>query len=208
MERSLSLKWVQIVKSKLPVVLVFSTFLLFGCATEQVVLLPSFDGQPSAVSVRENDHQILLDRPYAATFRLAGFVAAYQSSPDEVKERFADALSALPRRASSYTVYFVSGSGESLTPESVQEFEKVKADLALRSGGEIQVIGHTDRVGSVQVNDAISIKRAATVRELLIGAGIDPAVIEISGRGEREPLVPTDDEIAEAGNRRAEIFVR
>jgi outer membrane protein OmpA-like peptidoglycan-associated protein len=28
------------------------------------------------------------------------------------------------------------------------------------------------------------------------------------GRGEREPVVPTDDEVAEPRNRRAEIVVR
>lgn len=194
--------------SKSPIFLVLAAFLLFGCATERVVLLPSVDAQPSAVVVGEENRRILLDRPYAATLRVAGFVAAYQSSAEEVSERFGDALSAMPRRASSYTVYFVSGSGESLTSDSLLEFERVKADLASRSGGEIQVIGHTDRVGSLQINDAISIRRAGTVRDLLIGAGVEPAVIEISGRGEREPLVATDDEVAEARNRRVEIFVR
>jgi outer membrane protein OmpA-like peptidoglycan-associated protein len=100
------------------------------------------------------------------------------------------------------------GSSDTLTPESLLEFDKVKADLAARLAGEIRVIGHTDRVGSVQSNDAFSIKRAIAVRELLVGAGVNPAVIETAGRGEREPLVPTEDEVAEAKNRRVEVSVR
>jgi OOP family OmpA-OmpF porin len=39
-------------------------------------------------------------------------------------------------------------------------------------------------------------------------AGIAPARIRVEGRGEREPLIPTEDEVAEPRNRRAEISVR
>ena len=75
-------------------------------------------------------------------------------------------------------------------------------------GVTVQIEGHTDRVGSVQSNDAFSIKRAIAVREILVDSGVNPSVIETAGRGEREPLVPTEDEVAEAKNRRVEISVR
>ena len=187
---------------------VVAALLLSACASERVILLPSADGRPSGVVVRDKGGEIVLDKPYAATVRRSGSVSGYQSTPEEVKERFGDALAALPPRATSYTVYFMPGSSDTLTEESLAEFDKVKADLAARSGGEIRVIGHTDRVGSEQSNDAFSLKRAGAVQELLVAAGIKPALIEIAGRGEREPLVPTADEVAEAKNRRVEISVR
>lgn len=193
--------------NKLAISLV-AALLLSACASERVILLPSADGRPSGVVVRDQGGEIVLDKPYAASVRRSGSVSGYQATPDEVKERFGDALAALPPRAASYTVYFKLGSSEILTEESVAEFEKVKADLAARSAGEIRVIGHTDRVGSEQSNDAFSLKRAGAVLELLVAAGIKPALIEIAGRGEREPLVPTADEVAEAKNRRVEISVR
>jgi outer membrane protein OmpA-like peptidoglycan-associated protein len=196
------------VTNKLSVLSLVIAALTAGCASERVILLPSADGRPSGVVVRDKGGEIILDQPYAATVRRSGSVSGYQSSAAEVKERFADALAALPPRASSYTVYFMQGSSDTLTPESLLELDKVKADLAARSAGEVRVIGHTDRVGSVQSNDAFSIKRATAVRELLVNARLDPALIEIAGRGEREPLVPTEDEVAEAKNRRVEISVR
>jgi outer membrane protein OmpA-like peptidoglycan-associated protein len=52
------------------------------------------------------------------------------------------------------------------------------------------------------------LKRAAAVREVLLAVGVPEKLIEMAGRGEREPLIPTDDEIAEPRNRRVEINVQ
>ena len=73
---------------------------------------------------------------------------------------------------------------------------------------EILVIGHTDRVGKLEANDSLSVQRAESVKKLLLAAGIAAGSMEVSGRGEREPLVPTADEIAEERNRRVEINIR
>ena len=70
------------------------------------------------------------------------------------------------------------------------------------------VIGHTDSVGGLEANDKLSRLRAETVRDILIAAGVPENKIEIAGRGEREPLVKTANEVAEAQNRRVEISVR
>jgi outer membrane protein OmpA-like peptidoglycan-associated protein len=43
---------------------------------------------------------------------------------------------------------------------------------------------------------------------MLIELGIPPERIQARGRGERELLVPTEDEVSEPRNRRVEINVR
>lgn len=187
--------------------LALAVLLLAACASERVILLPSADGSRSAVVQRSGQGEIVLGEPYAATVRRAGAVAPYQSSPQEVQERFGQALGAQPLRAKSFIVYFVEGKDE-LTPESQPELERVKAEIGARAAVEIVVVGHTDRVGGAQANDALSVKRAQVVRDTLVAAGIPEKVMEVAGRGEREPLVPTDDEVAEARNRRVEITVR
>jgi OmpA-OmpF porin, OOP family len=70
------------------------------------------------------------------------------------------------------------------------------------------VVGHTDRVGTVPYNDALSLRRAERVQAQLVQLGIPAAQIQAAGRGERAPLVPTEDEVAEPRNRRVEITVR
>jgi outer membrane protein OmpA-like peptidoglycan-associated protein len=82
------------------------------------------------------------------------------------------------------------------------------AEVARRPDPEVLIIGHTDRVGSVAQNDALSLQRAERVREAVLRLGIAADRVQVSGRGEREPLVPTEDEVAEPRNRRVELTVR
>jgi outer membrane protein OmpA-like peptidoglycan-associated protein len=175
---------------------------------ELIVLLPESDGKPSALVVNSVQDVAVLDHPYAtASVGGKGAITPGQSSSEEVRARFGAVLDAQPPRPVSWLVYFVSGRDE-LTPDSGPILEQVKAELARRPAPEIAVIGHTDRVGKLETNDALSLKRAQFVRDALVGAGIDASQMEVSGRGEREPLVPTADEVAEPKNRRVEINVR
>ena len=184
---------------------------LSGCSTvpsERIVLLPDADGNPSALVVKSVRGETVLDRPYAAAdVSSKGTITLGQGSKEEVSTRFGTVLAAQPPRPVSWIVHFITDSDE-LTVDSKPVFEQIKAELARRAAPEVAVIGHTDRVGKVEYNDALSIKRAQFVRDALIAAGVDALQLEVSGRGEREPLVPTPDEVDEPRNRRVEINVR
>lgn len=181
---------------------------LAGCASERVVLLPSADGQQSAVVVRTAGGEQRLTQPYAAAaVGPGGHTVTYAASAEHVDGRFAGAIAAQPPRPLSFIVYFIEGS-DALTPESAEAFAKVKAALQARPAAEILVVGHTDRVGSVPYNDELALKRAQAVKEALVAAGLPAQGIDTAGRGEREPAVPTADEVAEPRNRRVEISVR
>ena len=187
--------------------LALAVLLAAGCASERVVLLPSSDGRPGAVVVRDAGGEVRLDRPYAATARQGGANQTYQASPAHVAERFGAALAAQPMRPRNYVLYFEVGSNR-LTAESQAEFAKLRADVGERPAAEVMVVGHTDTVGNAQGNDALSLKRAESVRDLLIEAGVAGEKVEAVGRGERELLVPTADEVDEPKNRRVEIDLR
>lgn len=180
---------------------------LGGCASERVVLLPSADGRASAVVVRDAAGEVVLSQPYAAVKRRLDANSSYKSSPEEIKERFGQALAAQPARPNSYVLYFEAG-GNVLTPESQAALAGIRQEIAERPASEVMVIGHTDRVGSVDANDRLSKKRAEGLRDLLIESGISAEKLEAVGRGERDPLVQTDDEVDEPKNRRVEISVR
>ena len=52
------------------------------------------------------------------------------------------------------------------------------------------MIGHTDRVGSVQFNDALSLRRAQKIRDDLVQLGVVAEQIQVAGRGEARAARP------------------
>ena len=53
----------------------------------------------------------------------------------------------------------------------------------------IDLIGHTDRLGSDAYNQRLSERRAKTVKNYLVKKGVDGGKMADKGRGEREPVV-------------------
>lgn len=189
--------------------------LVAGCATqpppvprEKIVLLPDADGRVGELTVTTRSGTATLDRAYAVAEAMSdGGVRTREEGAEAVKQRYAAALEALPPQPVSFNVFFIFDKDE-LTPESTAQFDRIKRELASRPSPEVVVIGHTDRVGSLEYNDSLSLKRAEMVRAALVNAGIRREQIDIAGRGEREPAVTTADEVPEPRNRRVEIMVR
>jgi OOP family OmpA-OmpF porin len=189
--------------------LLLTIWLLAACApASRVILLPQADGRPSAVEVKSSAGVQVLSRPYqVASVSSSGQLQLGETTATEVQSQYPQLLSLQVAPAQRFTLYFAEG-GARLTPESESQLGEVIARAAARPGGEILVTGHTDRVGSAEANDALSLQRARAIRDLLVARGFQPELIEAIGRGEREPLVPTADEVTEPSNRRAEIVVR
>ena len=71
----------------------------------------------------------------------------------------------------------------------------------------VSIVGHTDSVGGANINDPLSVDRAAQTRDFLAMRGVSPNRISIDGRGEREPIASNADSSGRARNRRVEIYV-
>ncbi|MBL8485795.1 MAG: OmpA family protein [Rhodocyclaceae bacterium] len=175
---------------------------------DRVVLLPDAKGGTGAVVVRAGGGERVLAEAYAAAeVSPDGRITERRETAESVRARYGALLDAQPPRPVAWTVYFETAT-QRLTAESRTVFGRIKEEIARRPAPEISVVGHTDRVGRVEDNDALSKRRADAVKSQLVEAGLDPARIDTAGRGEREPLVSTADEVAEPRNRRAEISVR
>ena len=182
---------------------------LGGCVTSQdlVVLLPDKDGKVGKVLVHNPKGDTVLDSAYAAARTSGSGLQRNTASQSELKDVFGSALTAMPPRPISFTLFFESGTDE-FTEQSNQEVKRVIAEMARRQAPEITVIGHTDQVGPDPTNDALSLQRAERVKSILVGMGIPPGRILTAGRGRREPLLRTADGVPEPRNRRVEISVR
>lgn len=93
-----------------------------------------------------------------------------------------------------------------------QQFYPVLNDVA-RTLNEyeqttIDVIGHTDSVGSDAYNQALSERRASAVAQYLVNQGVLADRIFVAGRGESQPIASNETEEGRARNRRVEIILR
>jgi outer membrane protein OmpA-like peptidoglycan-associated protein len=184
--------------------------LLSACSTtkELVVLLPEEDGQVGAVAIEAKQRTTILDAPLAAAkIDTQGHVKKDRLTEEEVRQTFASALAAQPPKPVSFILYFLANSME-IVPSSQAILEAILTEVARRQAVEVQITGHTDRVGSVADNDRLSQVRAEAVRDMLVQNGLQASFIRVVGRGEREPLIPAPDEQPEAQNRRVEVIVR
>lgn len=70
---------------------------------------------------------------------------------------------------------------------------------------QIELIGHTDSVGTAQYNQGLSERRAASLRDLLVEAGWDRSRIRTEGRGEKDLAILSELAPNFGDNRRVEI---
>ena len=193
--------------------LLAAAFIAAGCACAPVtpalfVVVPANDGHVGRIVVQSGSQSRVVDTAYGAQrVRSDGRIEAATLSEAEVRAIFGTTLAALPGKPTSFVLYFLEGKDE-LTDESKVELEKVFGELRRRPLPDIMVIGHTDTVGGLEYNDRLSRARADRLREMLVELGIPSGRIQAAGRGKRELLVPTDDNVSEARNRRVEISVR
>jgi outer membrane protein OmpA-like peptidoglycan-associated protein len=183
--------------------------IVLGCSGhDRAVLLPDQQGVPGALLVRSEKGEATLDQPYkAADVYADGRVETTVMDARAVHQQFKEALSAQPQRPIAYMLYFITEKDE-LTPESKLAMKQIKTELTRRAFPEITVIGHTDSTGTAAYNDALSLKRAEAMRQILAEAGIPSELIKSAGRGSREMLVKTEEGVPEPRNRRVEISIR
>jgi OmpA-OmpF porin, OOP family len=96
-----------------------------------------------------------------------------------------------------------------LKPQGIAELQSLGASI--RSQGlkvrEIDVVGHTDSVGSDAYNMRLSERRAMAVRNFLVSEGVSSSIIHTSGMGKRDPVASNDTAEGRALNRRVEVIV-
>lgn len=94
-----------------------------------------------------------------------------------------------------------------IKPDFRPILDKFAASLVENPYASVNIIGHTDNTGSDEINDPLSLNRAAHVRDYLVARGVASNRISVAGHGSHEPVAPNDTAANRARNRRVEIFV-
>ena len=96
---------------------------------------------------------------------------------------------------------------DDLRDANKQNLREFAETLREYPGTDLLIVGHTDNVGSDSYNQALSQKRAAAVSNFLNNQGVNSSGLNITGKGESQPVASNDTEWSRAQNRRVEIAI-
>lgn len=83
---------------------------------------------------------------------------------------------------------------DEMLPGGKQRIDAIAQRLkSYQSIATLNVVGHTDRLGSDAYNNPLSARRAGTVQALLESMGVKAAKAQASGRGKSDPVTTTCD---------------
>jgi outer membrane protein OmpA-like peptidoglycan-associated protein len=95
-----------------------------------------------------------------------------------------------------------------LLPGANVTIDKLSSFLDEYPDKTVLVEGHTDNVGSDAYNQDLSERRAISVKNALIRAGVDGSRIDTMGLGESQPITDNSTSAGRLKNRRVEIVIR
>lgn len=167
-----------------------------------VTPVPTPAADPPFPSVLRNGIQSYSSAPLGPSFRVSSAGPATDAGGRPVQAPIAETLRAQGR----VQVYINFDTDKASLQHSA---EPVLRELlsALNSRPELRVdlIGHTDAVGSAAHNQDLSARRAVTVYTWLVQRGVDPSRLRSSGRGFAEPIADNASVVGRALNRRVEV---
>jgi len=127
--------------------------------------------------------------------------------PDEVPPRLAQVDELGQRIEIADNVYFDTGRA-TIQSRSFALLDEIARILRDRPDiTRVRVEGHTDSVGSADLNRRLSQRRADAVREALIERGVEPGRLESLGFGQTAPVADNRTEEGRARNRRVELNI-
>lgn len=112
--------------------------------------------------------------------------------------------------------YTISGDGlfdfdkATIRPDLAAKLDQIVAESPeLKSKGytKVDIVGHTDSVGSEAYNQSLSERRAESTADYLVSKGIPRNVITTSGMGESQPVATNETAEGRQLNRRVEITI-
>lgn len=168
--------------------LVVSIALLAGCAKDKGSEEGIIKDEVSVHSVSDGD----LISEMGSILSEGGFTGNINDVPAEDRN---DVLG-------NDTVYFSYDSSD-ITPEMKFIIDKHQKFLLKHTSIKVILEGHTDERGANSYNVVLGEKRAQSVKDILINAGVPDAQVEIISYGELKPLGSGGNEASWSKDRRA-----
>lgn len=186
----------------------FIIFLQSNIHKTEIILLEN-EKKNSSIIITSNSKQTLLDKPNSY-YELLNIEALSKDkkvlSEDEVEYKFGNLIQHSVKPPVSLLFYFTDG--VNLDEKSKEKLLQIKNIVLARQPCEVDVIGHTDRLGDDEYNIKLSLKRAKVLENFIQEQNLPISKLNIESFGENDPIIPTEDDVKEPLNRRVEVLVR
>ncbi len=126
--------------------------------------------------------------------------------PKPVQPAGPDCQALLNEATAGQEVFFATARAKILS-QSDELMAKVAEVIKQCPDAKIEIGGHTDATGSTSYNQALSERRANSVRDALVALGANAANISAIGYGESQPIADNATKDGRAENRRTEFKV-
>jgi outer membrane protein OmpA-like peptidoglycan-associated protein len=103
-------------------------------------------------------------------------------------------------------ILFATGRSD-LNSASIAELSKLAVSLAQNPDTDVTINGHTDNTGSRAVNERLSLERAKSVQNFIVGQGLPASRFTSNGLAYDVPVADNSTAAGRAQNRRVEIFL-
>ena len=94
-----------------------------------------------------------------------------------------------------------------LKPQAKTNLQQMAEIMKKYPENVLSINGYTDNTGSSAINDALSERRAKSVKDQLVASGMSESVMTAYGRGSSSPIASNSDASGRQQNRRVEIEV-
>ena len=100
---------------------------------------------------------------------------------------------------------FFENNSDKLKVASLSQLDALILILNKYPGAKLSIEGHTDSVGTDDYNMTLSQKRSNSVKQYLMGKGIEESRLKAIGFGETKPVATNNTSLGKAKNRRVEL---
>ena len=166
-------------------------------------------GAISGDDARERSQRALIGAGVGAL--AGGAVGAYMDKQEaELRKQLQGTGVSVTRKGDNITlnmpsnITFKTGSAD-LDARFFKVLDSVSLVLKEYDKTIVEVDGHTDSVGSEQMNQTLSERRASAVSQYLVSKGLKQERMIVIGAGETRPVASNDTEDGRALNRRVEL---
>lgn len=105
-------------------------------------------------------------------------------------------------------IYFPYNSTEKVDNSNINNYIKSVAESLKGNEKRVNLTGHTDNIGNPAFNKKLALKRAQTIKDLLISLGIDANRVSVASEGQESPIASNDTDEGRQKNRRVELEIK